>query len=198
MNIVRVPIFPLPVFLLPEGRVRLRIFEARYLRMVSIASESNGFVIQYLTKSEQQSRWGSAVVIEDFNQGKDGVLEIDVYCHTLVNMCNCSQDEDGLQFADIEAFEHWSQHSQVADSSHNTLVSALKNIIANTALLNSLYQEKPLENATWVISRWLELLPVNSQIKHAFVNEYNFAEAKVFVESIIGQQSSPNNEKLSG
>ncbi len=35
MATVNLPIFPLPVFLLPKGVTRLRIFEERYLKMVA-------------------------------------------------------------------------------------------------------------------------------------------------------------------
>jgi len=41
---VTLPIFPLPVFLLPGGVTKLRIFEPRYLKMVSTASSGQGFV----------------------------------------------------------------------------------------------------------------------------------------------------------
>ena len=39
-------IFPLPVFILPEGATKLRIFEQRYLDMVKEAAKDNtGFVV---------------------------------------------------------------------------------------------------------------------------------------------------------
>lgn len=82
------PIFPLPVFLLPNGITRLRIFEPRYLKLVKIASTEQGFII--LLQSEKPETtditWGSWVEIINFDSGEDGVLEIDVKCKSLVKI----------------------------------------------------------------------------------------------------------------
>ena len=53
MPTINLPIFPLSIFLLPEGVTRLRIFEARYLKMVSMAMKNNGFVVLPIANEEQ-------------------------------------------------------------------------------------------------------------------------------------------------
>lgn len=42
---LEVAVFPLPIFLLPRGRQRLRIFEPKYLAMVAHAAQGDGFII---------------------------------------------------------------------------------------------------------------------------------------------------------
>ena len=52
MSLERFPLFPLSAHLLPEGRMALRIFEPRYVRMVKQACAANsGFVMCMLNAS---------------------------------------------------------------------------------------------------------------------------------------------------
>ena len=62
------PIFPLPVFILPGGIIRLRIFEPRYLKMIKIATQGEGFVIWLnpQTSEKPMIKWGSWVEVVKF------------------------------------------------------------------------------------------------------------------------------------
>ncbi|TYK66211.1 LON peptidase substrate-binding domain-containing protein [Colwellia echini] len=111
------PIFPLPIFLLPEGITRLRIFEQRYLKMIKIASKGQGFVI-WLNSQESSSpliKWGSWVEIINFDLGDDGVLEVDVKCKSLVDIISLNKDEDNLHFGVVNEKLHWSQNKSVVE-----------------------------------------------------------------------------------
>ena len=184
---VTLPIFPLPVFLLPEGITRLRIFEPRYLKMITIATKEQGFVIWLNTNESQlpHSKWGSWVNIINFNQGKDGVLEIDVKCKALVNILAIDKDTDNLHFGQVCEVSHWSQGD--AQPSVYALSNAIEHVFENDTMLSELYSEKQTDNINWVIARWLELLPVNFSIKNSFVDQHGFEDAKNFVQSIIGK-----------
>ncbi|MDP2562160.1 LON peptidase substrate-binding domain-containing protein [Psychrobium sp. 1_MG-2023] len=186
MNNFNLPIFPLPVFLLPHGRMRLRIFEAKYLSMVSMASELGGFVIQ-LTSPEQglsHVKWGSLVEIKDFNQGPDGILEIDIYCQSLVHIGQEKVDEQGLSLAMMTKFSHWSQFHQTS-LPISTLGSVLDSIISQHEILSDLYRVKELRCAHWVVARWLELLPISLKVKNSFIHMNNLEQTKEFIESIV-------------
>jgi len=201
----RLPIFPLPVFILPGGVTRLRIFEPRYLKMVKIATKKQGFVIWLnsieseggeesntkSTTSELQTvksenpdmLWGSWVEIINFDQGDDGILEIDVKCKSLVEILSSDQDDDGLHFGMVSDILHWSQETdhRITD----TLSQSLDEVFDNNTMLNKLYVDKATSNASWVVARWLELIPVDLAIKTSFVHSHNYEEAKCFVQSII-------------
>lgn len=58
-------VFPLPLFILPRGRQRLRIFEPKYLKMVAHAAQGDGFIIatQDNTNSERLSSWGQKCLL---------------------------------------------------------------------------------------------------------------------------------------
>ena len=186
MTNVSFPIFPLPVFLLPAGKMRLRVFEAKYIKLISIASVKGGFIIQPRPTLGRDGtvNGGSLVEVHDFNQGKDGILEVDVYCRSLVDIKSIVSEGD-LTFGTIEMLTHWSQEARHSDSSLKELASTLNGIIIDDIMLNSLYQEKLLTNEAWVIARWLELLPITLTVKNTFINGDNFTHAKELVESIV-------------
>ncbi len=179
-------IFPLPVFLLPDGITRLRIFEPRYLKMVKIATQGQGFVIWLNPKDAEKTmhEWGSWVEVVNFNQGKDGVLEIDVKCKALVDIHSIEKDVDNLHFGMVRETLHWSQG--IDNNPVYELGDSLEEVLVNDSMLNELYPQRYAQNTNWVVARWLEILPVNLAVKSAFVNVYDYDEAKHFVQSIIG------------
>lgn len=181
------PVFPLPVFLLPDGITRLRIFEPRYLKMVKIATQGEGFVIwlnlQDLDKP--MIKWGSWVEVVNFDQGKDGVLEIDVKCKALVNIQSIEKNLDDLHFGTVCEIFHWSQ--AIDDNPVAELGDSLEEVLVNNNMFSELYPDRYSQNTNWVVARWLEILPVNLAVKSAFVNVHSYDEAKHFVQSIIGQ-----------
>lgn len=186
MNNLSLPIFPLQVFLLPAGKIRLRIFEAKYIKLISIASAKGGFIIQprYDNEGVGNISIGSLVEVHDFNQGADGILEVDVYCRSLVDVHSVENDDD-LAFGSIDPLTHWSEESMALGSSPSELASTLNEIITEDIMLSELYQDKNLTNEAWVIARWLELLPINLTLKKYFISENGFKYAKALVESII-------------
>lgn len=179
------PIFPLPVFLLPNGITRLRIFEPRYLKLVKIASTEQGFIILLQSGEPEITdiKWGSWVEIINFDKGADGVLEIDVKCKSLVSILSLEQDNQQLMFGHVREISHWSQKAKHIKL--NELSSSLEAVFNNDKMLNALYPEKPTNNASWVVARWLELLPINLDIKNTFINDYSYQEAESFVHDII-------------
>ena len=183
---ITLPIFALPIFLLPGGITRLRIFEPRYLKMVKIASKGQGFVLwlNIATPETTNLNWGSWVQIINFDQGKDGVLEIDVKCTALVEILSRYQDEDNLSFGLMSEMPHWSQDAEI-QASTNSLSRSLNAVFENNLMLNSLYTDKPTSNANWVVARWLEFLPVELAIKTSFVKGHNYEDAKRFVQTIV-------------
>ncbi|MFT5758351.1 MAG: Lon protease-like protein [Alteromonadaceae bacterium] len=186
---VTVPVFPLPIFLLPEGITRLRIFEPRYLKMVKIASQEQGFVLGLHTNEKQSpaTQWGSWVDIINFDRGEDGILEIDVKCHALVEVLSLVENSDNLRFGDVSSMSHWSQGR--AELPILQLAQSLQQVFENNEALNELYSDKLMKNSNWVIARWLELLPVNIDVKNTFVERYTVEDAKGFVQSIIYKET---------
>lgn len=182
---LNLPIFPLPVFLLPEGITRLRIFETRYLKMIRIAAQGQGFVICLANIEEKiiGKIWGSWVEIINFDQGEDGILEVDIKCKSLVEIGHINRDSDNLHFGDMTYIDHWPETN--IDLSTDKLSASLQELFESNALLNDLYPDKKINNPRWVVSRWLEILPMDDNSKTSFIDKTSFKSAKIFVEDII-------------
>ncbi|TEW55263.1 hypothetical protein E2R68_05775 [Psychromonas sp. RZ22] len=196
-SIIKLPLFPLDIFLLPDGVTRLRIFEARYLKLVSLAITS-GFIITSNNASShndgnaiREKKWGSWVDIINFDQGKDGILEIDVKCRSLVEIIDIddsqhqqiNSNQAPLQFVNVKAITHWAQDNPT--ESANQLLRSLQTLFNGQLLLQHLYNNKVVNNSHWVVARWLELLPIPFEIKKSFIFKHNYHEAKTLVNSII-------------
>lgn len=185
MDTINLPIFPLPVFLLPQGLTRLRIFEPRYLKMVAVAMKKHGFVI--LAHDRQSiinpKVTGSWVEIINFYQGEDGLLVIDVRCKCLVEIKSMTNDTDNLHHGDVITKAHWPEIG--LDKTTNKLAKSLSKLFQENAELNTLYPTPDFQQGSWVVARWLELLPVQLEEKNLFVEQDSFVKAEQFLQRIL-------------
>ena len=181
---MHLPVFPLPVFLLPDGVTRLRIFEPRYLKLVSIASKGQGFVLSVYSHEHPLNvpNWGSWVEITDFSSDKE-LLHIDIRCRGLVSLSDVSMDEDKLRFANCVEIAHWPKDQYF----NNTfpLAEKLKRIYQQYPEQASLYPEPQYENANWVYSRFLEMLPLSFENKMLFLKPDSMLDAEDFLQTLI-------------
>lgn len=179
------PLFPLPVFLLPDGITRLRIFESKYIKLVSMASKSQGFAIVSCNKNQSLNdiNWASWVEIINFSQGDDNVLIIDVKCKALLNIISVEKGDDELMFGQVEAKDHW--HNVNHDNETKLFADVLSQIIDTSPQLSELYPVKHQETACWALSRWIEILPITLNDKQVFVEQHSFDTAKEFVRTVI-------------
>lgn len=180
-----VPILSLPVFLLPDGIMRIKVYEDLYLQMLQTREAEQGFVILLDINDLQYPRikWGSWVDIINFDKGEYGLLEIDVKCKGLVNILAIQKCMNNLHLGTVSEISHWSQ--KVDQTKTNVLSESLQTVFDNDIRLNEFYFDKPINNVNWVVARWLEILPINLYVKNSFVFEHNYKTAQNFVRSII-------------
>lgn len=181
---MNLPVFPLPIFLLPNGVTRLRIFEPRYLKMVSIACQQNGFALcVYDHKAELNTPpWGAWVDIINFSQEGE-LLHIDIKAKSLVSLENITMDEDQLRFADCFESPHWpTQHKQ---PHHAQLATKLQHVFEEYPDQGALYPEPNFDDINWVCARFLEILPLSFEKKQLFTKADSFTKADDFLKTII-------------
>lgn len=185
MPTINLPIFPLPIFILPQGITRLRIFEARYLKMVSLAMKNQGFVILSNDKDDKSnaSHVGSWVEIINFEQSGDGILLIDVHCKCLVDIQSISQDSMKLHHGDVAPIAHWSEVN--LDETTSDLSTSLSKLFSENNELNDLYQKQCFSSGDWVVARWIELIPLKLSEKKIFVAQDSYSQAKQLLQRII-------------
>jgi Lon protease-like protein len=171
----------------------LRIFEARYLKMVSLAMKNNGFVILPNNKTPNSDGLmiGSWVEIIDFDQSDDGLLLIDVHCKCLVDINTMQQDKDKLHHGEVSSREHWPDIS--VDAISEKMATSLKQVFINNSELDVLYVDKYFQQARWIVARWLELLPVKLEEKSAFIEQDSFYRAMQFIQGIILSEENNQN-----
>ncbi|MBQ4835095.1 LON peptidase substrate-binding domain-containing protein [Pseudoalteromonas luteoviolacea] len=162
-------LFPLSIYILPQGYTRLRIFEPRYLHMVKVAmKEKNGFVLCHSdkTRPSKVSAEGVYVEIVDFSQDQGGQLLIDVYARCRVNILDTDVDDLNLKHAWCEPINEplW----DLQDGNfiyHERLADLLRDLFVINTELNDLYKKKNYADPIWVAARWLELLPLTLEQK---------------------------------
>ena len=104
---MRLPLFPLNVYLLPGGILPLRLFEPRYLRMLSL-SQDHGFGLCLLGTRREDGQMpllalGTRVEVTDFNQLDDGTLGITVRGIERYRLHSLTIEPDGLLMGEVTA-----------------------------------------------------------------------------------------------
>ena len=162
-----VPIFPLRTILFPGSKLPLRIFEPRYLDMVSHCMRSNiEFGIVLSRKVPQPGMLetyatGTLAKIIDWNQGDDGLLGITTLGTNKFELLSMTKQEDGLNIGEIRILEK--EEDFKSPSNFDNMVNLLEAILEDF----DLYHERDnfFESASWISFRFAEILPLKIEDK---------------------------------
>lgn len=186
---VTLSVFPLGHHVFPGGRLALRIFEPRYIRMVRDSfSTPKGFVMAMKNslqgKDPEKNVYPVAtwVQVVDFAVLDDGMLGIVVEGVRKVEINTIQVESDGLRKAKVTELESWSQETE----SDPLLSDKLTQVFREFPELENLYQNPCLDSASWVCLRWLEVLPLPSELKHALIARPDHLQAEHFLKELIG------------
>lgn len=172
----RLPLFPLNSVLFPEGLLGLKVFEARYLDLVSrCLRNSEPFGVLCLRQGREAGRGGEAVLLEevgvlaridDVDGEQHGILR--VRCSGLQRFRlsdKATQLADGLWQAPARLLPPDSV--RVPGPAMFATVQALARAIASLREQGTVPFAEPyrLDDAGWVANRWCELLPVSLAAK---------------------------------
>lgn len=181
----RLAVFPIPVYLLPEGSTKLRIFEPRYIRMVKECVGEQGFALSLSQPSnvDTPSPWAAWVEITDFDSLDNGLLGITIRAKSLVSLSNIVTEPDGLLKANISPLAHWASLDR--PDIDIELQNELKRFLDKNHELSSLYPKKNYSDPIWVCSRWLEILPLNYQSRQQCIAPDSFNVAQNLIKTIV-------------
>lgn len=166
------PVFPLNTVLFPGGPLPLRIFETRYVDMVSdCMKQERPFVVAALTEGTETDSWsyqeiGTLAHIRDFESLPDGLLGIVAVGQGRVRLSEPRRQADGLnmatieELADEESIAVSEQDADLADLLHD-LIEQLPEFYGGI--------EKHYEDASWVGYRLAEILPLSLAQKQYFL-----------------------------
>ena len=165
----KVPIFPLSTVLFPDGVLSLRIFEPRYLDMVSACLKEDkpfgGCLISEGAEVGPVAKCfpvGTLAKIINWNQSSDGLLEVEaVGCQRF----RLLKSEITKQSLIVGSIQFLNDSPPVAlPSEFASLVTTLKNVINNSSRPVT-KNEESFNDPNWVSYRLIEMLPMESVMR---------------------------------
>ncbi|XOV83392.1 MAG: LON peptidase substrate-binding domain-containing protein [bacterium] len=193
---VEIPLFPLRSVLFPGGVLPLRIFEPRYVDMVSrCMREGIGFgvvLIRHGTEArlagdaEQPDIFhiGTEAEIVDFNQADNGLLGIVTRGRRKFMVLESHETADHLLMARVEFLAEEAPGELLPE--HDALVGVLKELIQHP-LVQKLNIEVDFTQARSVSLRLAELLPIEPEIKQAMLQMRWPKERLAELSRIVGK-----------
>ena len=179
LTLQSLPLFPLGTVLFPGGVLPLRIFEVRYLDMISRCQRAGApFGVVSLTQGQEVRRpgadreafatVGTIASISAFEQPHAGLMTIRALGQQRFRIQSSEQLRHGLWVADVEQVAP-DQAVPVPEDLQPT-ATALGNLIRklqDQGRGDALPIEQPLrlDDCAWVANRWCELLPMPVQLK---------------------------------
>lgn len=168
MSDERIPLFPLRTVLFPEGPLPLRVFEPRYLDMVSrCLREGSPFGVLLLladagTGTTRTASVGTLARITDWYPGSDGILGITAEGGERFGLESMARQRDGLYLGEITIMEP--EPSVALPDGHAPMAELLRAILDD---LGKLYEALPrrFDDAGWVGFRLAEVLPIPPELK---------------------------------
>lgn len=171
MNNYSLPLFPLNVVVCPGGLLPLRIFEARYLDMVTncLRNQSSFAVVTVLPEGEtdpvgnfQFANIGTSVKISDADVSTIGLMMIRCVGYHRVKVNSFTQQADGLVNGEVTDIANDDElpipeDLKITSSSLQRLIKSLpsQGILASDIPVIGPYK---FDDASWVANRWIELL----------------------------------------
>lgn len=191
-------LFPLSSTVLPDGKMKLRIFEPRYQRMVKQCCEQNiSFGMCLVDSSGGVSRLsslGTEVEIIDFDSLSDGLLGITVLGLQRFTIKQVRVEEDGLRIASVEQLTQWPTIELKAPQKY--IGDQLQLVHRQFPELGELYPESDYQDANWVARRWLEILPLSVKQFDHLAGTQNCVAAMRFLSEVVEKASGEGKAKL--
>lgn len=160
---MEIPLFPLNAVLFPGGYLPLRVFEQRYMDMVSHALRDGaqfGICLiasgQEVGQPAQPHEIGTVARIGDWDMQQLGVLNIKVHGEQRFRILERRVEDSGLQMAQVELIPD--EPPLRLPSTLARLVPLMRVILADAG--DAVPAPHYLEDAVWLGNRYAELLPI--------------------------------------
>ena len=197
VRIAEIPLFPLQTVLFSGGRLPLRIYEPRYMDMISdCLKTSGGFGVVLIREgseafSEHQTQpeifnIGTYAEIVDFNQLEDGLLGIIVKGGRKFRILRKFEQADHLLNGEVEFLPE--EKLTVVNPDHQPLVDILKELIKHP-LVSRLHINIDFSDARSVSLRLSELLPLEPEIKQSLLQMNLPRERLTELKRLVSQLS---------
>ena len=195
---MKIPLFPLNTVIFPEGELQLRLFEPRYLDMVSeCLREESGFGICLIREGKEAGQvtdffaMGTCVKIIDWDQMDDGLLGITVKGEQRFRVERTEIQANKLCLGEVTLLD---EDDELLPVSYQGFSDLLKEI-ANRYELPFMDEPERFEEASWVSDRLAELLPFEITAKQSLLEMDNALNRFDYMQALLekidsGQQSN--------
>ena len=171
---MQIPLFPLSSVVLPGGLMPLRIFERRYIDMVrGCFREESGFGVCLVKEGGEVGDaampypYGTLTRIIDWDQDESGLLLIVAQGQQKFRIVDTQVDDGNLLHGNVELLPL--ESSQPVPAEYRFLQEAMQQILEQVE--GSIdYPEHQLEDALWLGSRFVELLPLSAELRHELLS----------------------------
>jgi len=167
---IDIPLFPLHTVLFPDGYLKLRIFEQRYIDMVRECSlRDSSFGVCLIGNSEitdlpaNHMRVGTAAKICDFSTLDDGLLGITAHGQQKFIVQKTRMRDNGLLMAEVETLDE--TLSVEVPEEYSVLSMITGRFMEQLGKNYPSFQPQHLLDAYWVGYRLAELLPLDNHEK---------------------------------
>ena len=167
---LELPLFPLGTVLLPGGPLMLRIFETRYLDMVSrCMRDESGFVVVLLREGGEVGEAtfhdiGTLAKIVDWHQYDDGLLGITAIGQCRVQIAARRRQRDGLNVGRVRMLPP--DPTMVLPGEYQYMARLLEQLLEQLGQQYA-HVEHDFSDAAWVACRLAEILPLSNEQKQA-------------------------------
>lgn len=168
-------LFPLHTVLFPEGRLGLRVFEKRYMDMVSASmktAEPFGVCLirsgKEVGQAAEPHAIGTAGHIIEWDMTQAGILQISVRGGRRFRVQRALTRPDQLIMGEVEFLPE--ERAEALPATHGDLRDLLAKILEQSGEQSYLPPVK-LDDATWVAYRLAELLPLPSALKQQVLEQ---------------------------
>ncbi|RFA31445.1 peptidase S16 [Alkalilimnicola ehrlichii] len=170
---MQIPLFPLNTVLFPGGPLKLRVFEQRYLEMVSnCLRQDSEFGVCLIREGEEVGQAatpqaiGTLARIVDWEKRDDGLLGITILGTRRFRILRREIKPSQLAVAEVETLAE--PETVALPAQHQSLVGLLKRILEQLGEPYSLVQAR-YEDAVWVGYRLAEILPFPLEAKQTLL-----------------------------
>jgi len=174
LSLRTIPLFPLRAILFPGGPLSLRIFETRYVDMVSrCMREGYGFGVVQLASGQEActavqatALVGTEAQVVDFNQLEDGLLGLTCVGKERFAIKRVWREKSGLNMAEVVDIPADSSAAVPLECAH--LSEALRRLFPD---LDDAYSwiTPRWDDASWVGNRIAELAPLEDAVKQGLL-----------------------------
>ena len=192
------PLFPLRTVLYPGGPLPLRIFEPRYLDMISSCMKTDTpfgvLLIREGTETGPATTYdvGTLARITDWYQGSDGLLGITAVGEQRFRLLGSERQQDGLNIGSIELIDK--EMPAALPDEYEPMAQILAGVLGN---LGRLYEtlDKNYEDAGWVSYRFAEILPIAAEEKQSCLEIEDPIERLKMVRDVLREVKGSDTQE---